>query len=222
MFRTASRRSLRLLPILALPVVALAAGSSASASTAPPTTPDAEAPATLPEGYVRLVDDTAFLTVVVPETWTVIETAPSANDDGSPQPWIFASAVERTEFNETFASGVFYLATPFQADTETFLASSGLSSGCETIEIQPYSDPIFTGFVQVGTNCGPGGGTWNMIAASPEDQSFTAVVQVQIATPDEQADFDAVLASFTYAGDPTVPPGMMVPSPTVPGSSVPG
>ena len=222
MFRIAPRRSLRLLPILVLPVVALAVGSSASASTVPPTTPDAAAPEALPDGYVRLVDDTASLTVVVPDTWTVVDTAPSANDDGSPQPWIYASAAERTEFNETFASGVLYIAAPYEADPETFLADSGLSGGCESIEVQPYSDPIFTGFVQVGTNCGPDGGSWNMIAASPEDESFTAVVQLQIATPDEQADFDAVLASFTYAGDPTVPPDMMVPSPSVPGSSVPG
>ena len=84
---------------------------------------------------------------------------------------------------------------PYEADPETMATDSGLTGGCETIEVQPYSDPIFTGFVQVGTNCGDGGGTWNMIVASPEDQSFTAVVQVQIANAEEQADFDAVLAS---------------------------
>ena len=65
-----------------------------------------------------------------------------------------ASTVEPDEFNETFASGVLYVATPYQADPEAYLASSGLSGGCESIEVQPYSDPIFTGFVQVGTNCG--------------------------------------------------------------------
>jgi hypothetical protein len=222
MFRIAPRRSLRLLPILVLPVAALAVGSAASASTEPPTTPDASDPAALPEGYARLVDDTGFLTVVVPETWTSVDTVPSANDDGSPQPWILASTVDLEEFNETFTSGVLYRALPYVADPETMASDSGISGGCETIEVQPYEDPIFTGFVQVGTNCGEGGGTWNMIVASPEDQSFTAVVQVQIATPEEQADFDAVLASFTYAGDPTVPPGMMVPSSSVPGNSVPG
>ena len=78
MFRIAPRRSLRLLPILILPVAALAVGSAASASTEPPTTPDASDPAALPEGYVRLVDDTGFLTVVVPETWTTVDTVPSA------------------------------------------------------------------------------------------------------------------------------------------------
>jgi hypothetical protein len=219
MIRIASRRSLRLLPILALPFAALGVGEAASASTVPP---DGTALETLPDGYVRLVDDTGNLTVVVPETWTVVDTAPSANDDGSPQPWLYASAVEPTEFNETFASGVLYIAAPYEADPEAFLTSSGLSQGCESIEVQPYEDPIFTGFVQVGTNCGPDGGTWNMIAASPEDQSFTAIVQLQIASSDDQEAFDIVLESFTFAGDPTVPSGIMVPSSSVPGSSVPG
>ena len=245
-----SRRSLRLLPILALPIAALAAGDAASASTTPPppppgdaasaptlppppvdasaATPPSSAPTSdaaveeLPEGYVRLVDDTGFLTVVVPEAWAVVDTALSANAGDSPQAGLFASVAELTEFNDTFASGVLYLAAPYEADPEAFLAGSGLSAGCETIEVQPYSDPIFTGSVQVGTNCGTDGGSWNMIVASPQDQSFTAIVQLQISSSDEQEAFDIVLQSFTYAGDPTVPPGMMVPSSSVPGSSVPG
>jgi serine protease Do len=219
MIRFASRRSLRLLPVLALPFAALAVGEAASASTVPP---DSTAAEPAPAGYVRLVDDTGFITVVVPPEWSVIETAPSANDDGSPQPWIFAATVGLDEFNDTFASGVLYRAVPYQADPEAIATDGGLTGGCETLEVQPYSDPIFTGFVQVGTNCGEGGGTWNMIVASPEDQSFTAVVQVQIETPDDQLAFDWVLKSFTYAGDPTVTPDMMVPSSSVPGSSVPG
>ena len=219
MFRTASQRSLRLLPILALPFAALAVGDAVSASSVPPDSTTPEAP---PAGFVRLVDDTGFLTVIAPPEWSVIDTAPSANDDGSPQPWILAATVPLDEFNETFASGVLYRALPYQADPEAIATDGGLTSGCETLEVQPYADPIFTGFVQVGTNCGESGGVWNMVVASPEDQSFTAVVQVQIETPDEQVAFDWVLKSFTYAGDPTIPPGVMVPSSSVPGSSLPG
>lgn len=226
MFRIAPRRSLGLLPILAVlvggPVVALAVGSGASASTAPPSTPGAEAPEALPEGYVRLVDDTAMLTVVVPETWTVVDTAPVIGTDGSAGAQIFAATVDGDEFDDTFASGMRYFTTTFTPDPEAYFTDGGgLTGGCESIEVQPYEDPIFQGVVQVGTGCGEGGGTWNMILASPEDQSFTAVVQLQIETPDEQLAFDAVLASFTYAGDPTVSPEIMIPSPTVPSSSVP-
>jgi hypothetical protein len=217
---TRSRRSLRLLPVLALPVAVLALGESASAST-PPTGPDgSDSAGSIPAGYVRLVDDTGFLTVIVPETWDQVETAPVEGSDASP-PWILASSVDLDEFNATFTSGVLYYGAPYESDPEAVIEGGGLSAGCETIEVEPYEDPIFTGFVQVGTNCGEDGGTWNMIAASPADQSFTAIVQLQISSDDEQEAFDIVLASFTYAGDPTVDPGMLVPS-SAPDGSTPG
>jgi len=215
-----SRHALRLLPVLALPVAALVLGQSASAS-APPTAPDGSGPvASLPEGYVRLVDDTGFLTVVVPNTWTTVDTAAAGHDDGTPVQNIFASGADFQIFTDTFASGVLYTAIPYFAGPEAIIASDGLSAGCETIEVLPYEDPVFTGFVQVGENCGEGGGTWNMIVASPEDQSFTAQVVLQIESADDQEAFDIVLQSFTYAGDPTVDPSVMVPS--APSSSVPG
>lgn len=215
-----SRHALRLLPVLALPVAALVLGQSASAS-APPTAPDDSASVgSLPEGSIRLVDDTGLITVVVPEAWTTVDTAPNVIEDGSTLPYIFASGTDVPTFTDTFASGVLYFATPFQVDPESIIASVGLSAGCETIEVLPYEDPIFTGFVQVGEKCGEGGGTWNMIVASPEDQSFTAQVVLQIESADDQEAFDIVLQSFTYAGDPTVDPSVMVPS--APSSSVPG
>lgn len=216
MSRTHTRRPVRLLA-LALALVTLVIGSTAAASSAPPGSDTPGTPAdgsgTPPDGYVRLVDDTAFLTVVVPERWTTIDTAPSSNDDGTPQAYILATAgPDLDTFNSTFTSGVLFQAVPFQPDPETTLGGAGLSQGCETIEIEPYEDPIFTGFVQVGTNCGQSGGSWNMIVANPADESFTAVVQVQVETGDEREHFDSVLSSFTYAGDPTIEPSMMVPS----------
>ncbi len=215
-----SRHALRLLPVLALPVAALVLGQSASASV-PPTAPDGSGPvASLPEGYVRLVDDTGYLTVVVPNTWTTVDTAAAVHDDGTPVQNIFGSGADFQIFNDTFASGVLYTALPYTDDPEATITAGGLTAGCETIEVLPYENPVFTGFVQVGENCGEGGGTWNMIVASPEDQSFTAQVVLQIESADDQEAFDIVLQSFTYAGDPTVDPSIMVPS--APSSSVPG
>ena len=103
---TRSRRAWRgLLPVLALPLVGFAFDESVAAS-ALPTTPDDSAPTeSIPDGYVRLVDDTAFLTVVVPETWDVVNTAPGQDSDGNPQPLILASTVDLEDFNMTFESG---------------------------------------------------------------------------------------------------------------------
>lgn len=220
MSRTRTRRALLALPVIALATL-VAASESASAST-PPTVPTGSAPTddttgeTLPPGYVRIVDDTRSITVVVPETWIDVETVPLTNEaDGSTHPMI-AAAPDIEQYQTTFdVAGVRYTAIPFTADPEAVITSSGLEAGCEITEVEPYEDAVFAGSVQVGTNCGPGGGTWNMIVASPADESFTAVVQVQTASDADQEAFDYVLASFAYAGDPAVADGDLT------GSSVP-
>ena len=228
-------RPLRLLAPLALLIVAVAGGSSALAaappsapptalSAAPPSAPPSASAGTLeelPEGYVRLVDDTGFLTVVVPQAWSMVDTVPSTGEDGNVVPDILASTVGIEEFDTTFTSGVRYFAVGYQPDPEAFIAASGLSSGCESIEVRPFTNATFIGSVQVGTNCGETGGTWNMVVASPPDQSFTAVVQLQISSSEEQDAFDQVLESFSYAADPALPPGVVVAS-SVPGVPAPG
>lgn len=182
---------------------------------------DSAPPVSLPEGYVNLVDDTSYLTVAVPAEWSDIDTTPLAGESG-PTLARIAAAPDINQFEETFeVPGVTYVATPFTADPQSIIDSSGLTGGCETIEVEDYSGPIFTGLVQVGENCGDDGGTWNMIVASPADETFTAVVQVQTSSADDQEAFDIVLQSFTYSGDPSMPAGVLTgTSPT--GSSVPG
>ena len=231
-----------------LPALAVGAAIQPVAASAPPTTtPGASTPAqaptttaageaggvptaSLPAGYVQLVDDTGVIAVVVPEAWTDIDTAPDANDDGTPRPYIAAST-DIESFTETFVDpGVIYAAFPFEADPQVLVDEFGLTGGCETLESQPYQDAVFTGVVQVGTNCGQGAATWNMVAASPADQSLTAVVQVHTASPADQEAFDTVLASFNVvppgAGAPTTPTGPVastVPTAsTVPVASTPG
>jgi hypothetical protein len=228
------RALLGLAPLAAVPVAFAAgsAGATAPPSLPPPSVPDdstapppggptdaAEPSAgqTLPEGYVELVDDTGLLTVVVPETWTDVDTAPAANDDGSARPWISA-APDFAQFQETFdVPGVAYTAFPYEADPQALIDRFTLTDGCESIEIEPYDDGVFTGVVQVGTSCGDRGeATWNMVAASPADGSFTALVQLQTATAADQEAFDTVLQTFNY-----LPAGTSVPGSSVPGS-VPG
>ena len=52
------------------------------------------------------------------------------------------------------------------------------------------------GVVQVGTNCGTTGMTWNMVVATPADHTFSAVVQVQTTVPEE---LQTVLLTFNVA-----------------------
>ena len=56
---------------------------------------------------------------------------------------------------------------------------------------------MFVGVVQIGTNCGPNAMTWNMVVASPADESFTAVLQVKTANEDELL---TIRRTFNYPG----------------------
>jgi hypothetical protein len=106
-----------------------------------------------------------------------------------------------------------YVAFPFESDPLVLIQEYGITSGCEAIEVKTYEDPVFTGVVQIGTDCGPQSMTWQMVAANPADESFTAVVQVQSTVPEE---IRTVLLTFNIV------PGAEVPGSTVPGSTVPG
>jgi hypothetical protein len=223
--------------VTALAVASGAAATHSAGAAAPPTSPPAdepvepvgEAPAdtpaaeALPDGYGWLVDDTGLIAVVVPDTWSDVDTAPTPAEDGGIVPRI-AAAPDIAQFTDTFnVAGVEYFAIPYTDDPQTTIDEFGLSSGCEDITVEDYTDPVFTGLVQVGTSCGATGeATWNMVVASPDDQSLTAVVRVQSATAADAEAMDFVLRSFNIVEAAGGGPGTSVPGTSVPGTSVPG
>jgi hypothetical protein len=153
---------------------------------------DAAAPPTIPDGYVELIDDTGLLTVVVPDTWTDVDTVPGTNEDGTAQPWISASP-DFASFSTSFDTpGVVYRALPFTADANSLVDQFGLPDGaCPDLEVTPYDDGVFTGSMQLGLSCGEAGNVlWMLVIANPADQAFTAVVQAQGVTT---ADVDALV-----------------------------
>jgi hypothetical protein len=200
------------------------ASSTAGASTM-------SLPPPIPPGYVTLIDDTNRISIMVPPTWTDIQTG-SVDVAGTPAPHISASPNVQS-FIDTFDTpGVRYIAFPYAADPSTLVAQYGLQTGCASITTQPYDAIGFVGVVQVGTGCGSAGqATWNMVVASLPDHAFTAMVQIQTASPADQLDFDAVLSTFgtassapapTNAPVPTMAPvATAAPAPTVPTPTVP-
>ena len=210
----------RMLPTLAIALAFVGVGS-ASAATPQSSLLGSDPPSPLPSGYVEVVDETGQITVAVPETWTDIDTSQATNNDGTPAPRIAAST-DLVSYTETFdTSGVVFVALAYEADPQVVIDANGLVEGCETIEIQPYSDPVFTGLAQVGTNCGDNGAIWNMVVASPADQSLTAVVQVLVTPADAEAmdivlrTFDTVRAAPSDVGRPgsstAIAPGSNIP-----------
>jgi hypothetical protein len=167
--------------------------STAPTTTAPNTAPSTTAP--IPAGYVPLVDDTDSIVIAVPEAWTDVDTAPKADAEGTPRPYIAASPNLESFLGSFDTPGVLYAAFPFTADPLVLVQEFGLREGCETFEVRTYDDQFFVGAVQIGTNCGPNAMTWNMVVASPADESFTAVVQVKTANADE---LRTALLTFNY------------------------
>jgi hypothetical protein len=199
---------------LTLSVALLATGRAAAA-----------APPTIPDGYVRLVDDTGAITVVVPETWTEIDTVPTA-DGGAVVPYISASP-DFASFQQTFDTpGVVYSALPYRKDARSVIDDFGLTTGCAELRIEPYDDGVFVGFVQLGTGCGPAGtASWYMVAANPADSAFTAGVQLQSATAADEEAVEMVLQTFNRTGSdpatatsaaPTTAADVFVPTVSVP------
>jgi hypothetical protein len=174
--------------------------------------PPSSEPKPIPEGYTVLVDDTGLIAVAVPNAWTQVATAPVPNADGTPRAYI-AAAPNLVSFLGTFADpGMQYTAFPFAPDPLVLLEQYGLRSGCESLEVREYEDPVFTGAIQIGTDCGPQEMMWRMVAANPESEAFTAVVQVQ-TTVEEEA--ENILLTFNVVD------GATVPGSTLPGSAVP-
>ena len=158
MITPGARRGRLVIAVVAAAVAIGAAGGVATASSPP----------TVPPGYVQLVDDTGLLTVVVPDTWTDIDTVPGATSDGA-VPWISASP-DLDVFETTFdVPGVRYVAAPFTDDPASMITDFGLPEGaCVELEVQPYDDGLFVGVVQLGTSCGSAGtASWTLVAASP-------------------------------------------------------
>ncbi len=203
---------------IVLAALAMMLSAAAPSTTEPPTTtiPSSTTPTTtaaanaapsttapIPPGYVPLVDDTESIVIAVPEAWTDVDTAPKNDADGIPRPYIAASPNLASFLGSFDTPGVLYVASPFAADPLTLVEEFGLQEGCETFEVKTYDDPVFVGAVQIGTNCGPNAMTWNMVVANPADESFTAVVQVKTADPDE---LRTIMLTFNAPGAPARDP----------------
>lgn len=191
---------------IAMATVIAAAGAGAVGRPAGATRIAGTPGPTVPAGYVALVDDTQAIGVIVPQTWTQIDTATAVDPTGAPVPYI-AAAPDIESFLTTFDTpGVQFMSFPFEADPQVLVDAYGLVSGCQSVTVEPYADPVFTGVVQVGTACGAGTASWKMVVASPASQARTVVVQVQITGPAEQAAMDNVLNSFNLVGGSTSTP----------------
>jgi serine protease Do len=138
--------------------------------------------------YEAITDDTNRITMEVPVEWTDRDTAP-ANLDGVEVPFIEA-APDQQQFRDTFdVPGIQFSALPATTTVDAALTQFSFAESCTDGGFEDYSDAVFTGKLQVWTDCGETATAIVVLAATPEDGSVTAMLIAQIVT---EADFEAL------------------------------
>jgi serine protease Do len=160
--------------------------------------------------YQTITDETGALTVDVPTDWVETDTAPLTVDkatangyafalgDLTEAPWIKASPSIADLDSGYETPGLIFTALPPQSSLDETLAGFAPPTGaCTADPIEDYSDGVYTGRFQSFTDCGGTGSMVVTVAAVPEDNSFTAVVAMQIVSDTDLEVLDQVIASFT-------------------------
>jgi serine protease Do len=149
-------------------------------------------------GYQSLIDDSGTLTIDVPVEWADINTAALVFDDGSTAPQITA-ATSQADFNGSYsAPGLFYTVLAPVADIAATIDNfAPAPDACLTDGgLIDYSDAIFTGQYHLWADCGGIGASWVVLVAVPADNSYTAVIGVQLVTEADLEALDKAFASF--------------------------
>jgi serine protease Do len=151
-------------------------------------------------GYVNVVDDTGVLSVDVPIEWADIDTTSFTADDGTEVPWIVASP-SIAAYDATYLTpGVSFTSLGPVASLDEILAEFTPAEGeCTDAGIQDYSDELYTGRFQEFTECGETSTVFVVVAAVPPDNSFTAVVVMQLVSDADLEVLDQVVATFTVS-----------------------
>jgi len=155
----------------------------------------------IPDGYVPIVDATDTIVVAAPEAWTETDVSLAPTEGAGEVPRIAASPDLMSFYTSFDTPGVLFVAFPYTINPLDYVDQFGEKMGCASMEIKEYEDPIFIGVIQIGMDCGPQHMIWNMVVASPADEAYTAVVQVQTV---DDVQRQTVIRTFnSYDGAPT-------------------
>jgi hypothetical protein len=150
--------------------------------------------------FQQITDDSGQLVIEVPEEYDDVETGASANND----PQIIASPDLEADIEETPVIGYVGIqndnAQSFSSDNLDEViegAASEQADDCEAQEPQDYSDPAFTGRIQVFVDCGGEDRAFLFVAALPDSgDPFVALVFGHAVTVADVDAFQNALDTF--------------------------
>lgn len=144
--------------------------------------------------YITVTDDSGLLTLDVPAEWSEVDGS-AWQSDGQPIGLSVTAAPNLNDFYNTWGTpGVTFNATD-QLDftVDELLDAFDFSSDCTPNERTEYSDAVYTGKYDVWTGCGGTDTLLVVLVAEPADQSYLALITVQVVT---DADLDALDTIF--------------------------
>jgi serine protease Do len=145
--------------------------------------------------YVTVSDDSGSINASVPVEWSDIDGAP--NEEFGPSLY---AAPDLESFLNTFDTpGVIIEATGSRgaADIDLTLDELDLSDQCTYDGRSPYSDVLYTGSLDLYTNCGGTSTSLFVVAVTPEDGTFLARLLIQAVEPRDLDAADEIFATFT-------------------------
>jgi serine protease Do len=144
--------------------------------------------------FVSVSDDSGLISVSVPAEWSDLNGAP--NESFGPSLY---AAPNIDSFLNTFETpGVIIEATGTRgaADIDATLDELDLSAQCTYEGRSPYSDVLYTGSIDLYTNCGGTSTSIFVVAVTPEDGAFLARLLIQAVEPRDLDAADEIFNTF--------------------------
>lgn len=151
--------------------------------------------------FVRVSDNSNFVSVEVPSQWSVVSGSPFPVDSGSQWPMVVATT-DSNAYDNWAAPGVTIIAAP--GDEVQMTAAQVMNQmvpdmldECDDAGQDDYNDGLYQGRVQYLSDCGGTNSAGVLVTATPADGSFLVIVGVQIMSEADLAALDRIIATFS-------------------------
>jgi serine protease Do len=145
--------------------------------------------------YMSVSDDSGSINASVPVEWSDIDGAP--NESFGPSLYVAPNLDSFLNTFDTPGAIIEATGTRTAADIDFTLDELDLSGQCTYEGRSPYADVLYTGSLDLYTNCGGTGTTIFVVAVTPEDGSFLARLLIQAVEPRDLDAADEIFNTFT-------------------------
>jgi serine protease Do len=153
--------------------------------------------------YVEITDDTGTMFMSVPVQWTDIDGSAWQADGTVIGNSLTAAPDIEALLGSWDSPGVFFGVTTDYTDTvDSMLDLFDYSESCTASGREPYEDPLYTGVYDFWYDCGDANSMVLVLAAVPEDNSYVALVLIQMLTDADLEAGDTILNTFYFNPNP--------------------